>query len=98
VVPRCRRLSTSEAGADIYIDKADGCAELTAALRGLLMADQGVEFISADEAQSQRTTLSKRQLQIMAMRERGLSNREMSEDHRNPQQMRAIHQKRPIGR
>lgn len=69
-----------EAGADLYIEKAAGSAELTAALRGLLMADQGVEFTSVDEAESQGAKLSKRQVQIMAMLERGLSNREMSEE------------------
>ena len=70
-----------EAGADIYIEKAAGSAELTAALRGLLIADPAVESDMADTmAGQEESKLSTRQMQIMAMLERGMSNREMGEE------------------
>ncbi len=64
-----------EAGADTYIEKSAGSAELTAALRGLLMAGSDVE----EPAQaSNNSKLSKRQTQLIAMLDRGMSNRDIA--------------------
>lgn len=70
-----------EAGADIYIEKAAGSAELAAALRGLLMAEVNSGFGAAlsEEAEGE-TKLSKRQVQLIASLERGLSNREIADE------------------
>jgi DNA-binding NarL/FixJ family response regulator len=72
-----------EAGADIYIEKAAGSAELAAALRGLLNADLNSGFgavgTEQDGAEAE-TKLSKRQVQLMACLVRGLSNREIAEE------------------
>ncbi len=63
-----------EAGADIYIEKSVGSGELAAALRGLLQA--GTE---ADETAPAATDkLSKRQTQLIAMLDRGMSNRDIA--------------------
>lgn len=68
-----------EAGADIYIEKALGSTELTAALRGLLQADAGPESAAATDADEEsETKLSKRQVQLISMLEGGLSNREIA--------------------
>jgi DNA-binding NarL/FixJ family response regulator len=63
-----------EAGADIYIEKSAGSAELTAALRGLLSADDEREETAAVAPGK----LSKRQTQLIAMLDRGMSNREIA--------------------
>lgn len=63
-----------EAGADIYIEKSAGSTELTAALRGLLSADDERE--EATPASSGK--LSKRQTQLIAMLDKGMSNREIA--------------------
>lgn len=65
-----------EAGADIYIEKSAGSAELAAALRGLLQADDAEEAELAPAANSGK--LSKRQAQLIAMLDQGLSNREIA--------------------
>ncbi|RYZ13139.1 MAG: response regulator transcription factor [Comamonadaceae bacterium] len=64
-----------EAGADIYIEKSSGVGELTHALRGLLMAD-----VDGDEVTNAAGTskLSKRQTQLIAMLDQGLSNRDIA--------------------
>jgi DNA-binding NarL/FixJ family response regulator len=61
-----------EAGADTYIEKSASSAELTAALRGLLMADSDVEEPVA------ASKLSKRQTQLIAMLDQGMSNRDIA--------------------
>lgn len=63
-----------EAGADIYIEKSAGSAELTAALRGLLSADDEREEV----APASSGKLSKRQTQLIAMLDKGMSNREIA--------------------
>ncbi len=66
-----------EAGADTYIEKSASSAELAAALRGLLMA--GSE--EADEpALASNSKLSKRQTQLIAMLDKGMSNRDIATD------------------
>ncbi len=64
-----------EAGADIYIEKSAGSSELAAALRGLLMADSEVEEPVAAAASGK---LSKRQTQLIAMLDKGMSNRDIA--------------------
>ena len=63
-----------EAGADIYIEKSVGSNELAAALRGLLQAD-AEESVPASSGK-----LSKRQTQLIAMLDKGMSNREIATD------------------
>ena len=63
-----------EAGADIYIEKSAGSGELAAALRGLLQADAE----SDEPAPVASGKLSKRQTQLIAMLDRGLSNRDIA--------------------
>lgn len=65
-----------EAGADTYIEKSASSAELTAVLRGLLMADADVEEPAATAANSGK--LSKRQTQLIAMLDKGMSNRDIA--------------------
>ena len=65
-----------EAGADTYIEKSASSAELTAGLRGLLMADTDVEEPVATAANSGK--LSKRQTQLIAMLDKGMSNRDIA--------------------
>jgi DNA-binding NarL/FixJ family response regulator len=64
-----------EAGADIYIEKSAGSGELAAALRGLLMADSEGEEPVATAASGK---LSKRQTQLIAMLDKGMSNRDIA--------------------
>lgn len=64
-----------ESGADTYIEKSASAAELAAALRGLLLADSDSE---GDEALAASSKLSKRQTQLIAMLDRGLSNRDIA--------------------
>lgn len=64
-----------EAGADTYIEKSASSAELTAVLRGLLMADAEAEESLAASANSK---LSKRQTQLIAMLDKGMSNRDIA--------------------
>lgn len=62
-----------EAGADVYIEKSAGAAEIVNALRLMLQGDSemgGLEDI---------TRLSKRQKQLLLMLDEGLSNREIAE-------------------
>lgn len=63
-----------EAGADTYIEKSAGSAELTAALRGLLMADTEAE----EPVTASSNKLSKRQTQLIAMLDQGMSNRDIA--------------------
>lgn len=65
-----------EAGADTYIEKSASSAELTAVLRGLLMADADAEEPVAAAASSGK--LSKRQTQLIAMLDKGMSNRDIA--------------------
>jgi DNA-binding NarL/FixJ family response regulator len=63
-----------EAGADTYIEKSVGSGELAAALKGLLQADaEGDEPIPAASGK-----LSKRQTQLIAMLDKGMSNRDIA--------------------
>lgn len=64
-----------EAGADIYIEKSSGIAEIGAALRALLTADSGFEELAPTD-----NKLSKRQKQLLVMLDRGLSNREIADE------------------
>lgn len=64
-----------EAGADIYIEKSSGVGELTAALRGLLMADADGEDVVGVASPGK---LSKRQTQLIAMLDQGMSNRDIA--------------------
>ena len=67
-----------EAGADIYIEKSSGVGELTAALRGLLMAEaDGEDVLTAAESPSP-AKLSKRQTQLISMLDQGMSNRDIA--------------------
>lgn len=64
-----------DAGADIYIEKSTGAAEIGAALRALLAPDSGSEKrASIDDGK-----LSKRQKQLIIMLDQGLSNRDIAE-------------------
>jgi len=63
-----------EAGADIYIEKSAGSSELAAALRGLLMAGSDVE----EPVAASNSKLSKRQTQLIAMLDKGMSNRDIA--------------------
>jgi DNA-binding NarL/FixJ family response regulator len=67
-----------EAGADIYIEKSAGSSELAAALRGLLLAEAETEESAA--ASSSTGKLSKRQTQLIAMLDKGMSNREIANE------------------
>lgn len=62
-----------DAGADIYLDKAAGVAEISAALTALLNPDHPTS-IAGDHA----FALSNRQRQLLAMLEQGLSNRDIA--------------------
>lgn len=63
-----------DAGADIYIEKSSGAAEIGAALRALLVADSGFEELAPTD-----NKLSKRQKQLIVMLDQGLSNRDIAE-------------------
>ncbi len=63
-----------DAGADIYIEKSSGGAEIGAALRALLVADSGFEELAPTDSK-----LSKRQKQLIVMLDQGLSNRDIAE-------------------
>lgn len=63
-----------DAGADIYIEKSSGAAEIGAALRALLVADSGFEELTPTDSK-----LSKRQKQLIVMLDQGLSNRDIAE-------------------
>jgi len=67
-----------EAGADIYIEKSAGSSELAGALRGLLMA--GAESEESAAASASTGKLSKRQTQLIAMLDKGMSNREIANE------------------
>ncbi len=63
-----------DAGADIYIEKSSGAAEIGAALRALMGADSGFEELAPTDSK-----LSKRQKQLIVMLDQGLSNRDIAE-------------------
>ena len=65
-----------EAGADIYIEKSAGSAEIGNALRALLKADG--ELRRAGRPPTAK--LSKRQKQLIVMLDRGMSNREIADE------------------
>ncbi|RZI93815.1 MAG: response regulator transcription factor [Variovorax sp.] len=67
--------SCIEAGADTYIEKSASSAELTAALRGLLMA---ADPEAEEAAMASSSKLSKRQTQLIAMLDKGMSNRDIA--------------------
>ena len=62
-----------EAGADVYIEKSAGAAEIVNALRLMLQGDS--EMAGLDDV----TRLSKRQKQLLHMLDEGLSNRDIAE-------------------
>ena len=62
-----------EAGADIYIEKSSGGQEIGNALRALLSADGQFEELAPTD-----NKLSKRQTQLIAMLDKGMSNREIA--------------------
>lgn len=66
-----------EAGADTYIEKSASSAELAAALRGLLMA---ADPEAEEAAMASSGKLSKRQTQLIAMLDKGMSNRDIATD------------------
>jgi DNA-binding NarL/FixJ family response regulator len=65
-----------EAGADTYIEKSASSNELAAALRGLLMAGSEVD----EPPLASNSKLSKRQTQLIAMLDKGMSNRDIATD------------------
>jgi DNA-binding NarL/FixJ family response regulator len=84
-----------EAGADMYIDKAAGSLELAAALRGLLMADASSVFGALGAAPPDDTEagtrLTRRQVQLVASLDRGLSNREIADELRISEHTVKVH-------
>ena len=67
-----------EAGADVYIEKSAGAAEIGSALRTLLLADTQTGDLEDGELKAE-TKLSKRQKQLIVMLDEGLSNRDIAE-------------------
>ncbi|MFD1709685.1 response regulator transcription factor [Ottowia sp. GY511] len=68
------------AGADAYIEKSAGAAEITTALRSMMVIDS--QLGELDEATGELgfdTRLSKRQKQLIVMLDQGLSNREIAD-------------------
>jgi DNA-binding NarL/FixJ family response regulator len=63
-----------EAGADAYIPKSAGGAEISNALRVYLLDDPEAEPVTKPEK------LSKRQKQLLVMLDKGLSNRDIAEE------------------
>jgi DNA-binding NarL/FixJ family response regulator len=62
-----------EAGADLYLEKSAGATQISNALRSILMPDSETGTPSTEEK------LSKRQNQLLAMIDQGLSNKEIAE-------------------
>jgi DNA-binding NarL/FixJ family response regulator len=62
-----------EAGADLYIEKSSPPNDISAAIQGLLSADDNFEEMAPTD-----TKLSKRQKQLIVMLDRGLSNRDIA--------------------
>ncbi|HMS26753.1 MAG TPA: response regulator transcription factor [Burkholderiaceae bacterium] len=63
-----------EAGADVYIDKSAGPAQISALVKGLMLAEDSFE----EPVPGQK--LSKRQLQLLQLLNKGMSNKEISEE------------------
>jgi DNA-binding NarL/FixJ family response regulator len=69
-----------EAGADVYIEKTASTAEISAALRTILTPETVPgELDSGLGGLKPETRLSKRQQQLVAMLDQGLSNRDMAD-------------------
>jgi len=62
-----------EAGADLYIEKSSPPNDISAAILGLMSADDNFEEMAPTD-----TKLSKRQKQLIVMLDRGLSNRDIA--------------------
>ena len=62
-----------EAGAVLYIEKSSPPNDITAAIQGLMSADDNFEEMAPTD-----TKLSKRQKQLIVMLDRGLSNRDIA--------------------
>jgi DNA-binding NarL/FixJ family response regulator len=62
-----------EAGADLYLEKSAGATQISNALRSILTPE------SESEAAPSEEKLSKRQNQLLAMIDQGLSNKEIAE-------------------
>lgn len=67
-----------EAGADIYLEKSAGAAEIASALRGMLQVDSAFGDLDDGDGRAE-TKLSKRQKQLIVMLDEGMSNREIAE-------------------
>lgn len=63
-----------EAGADVYIDKSAGPAQISALVKGLMLAEDSFE----EPVPGQKS--SKRQLQLLQLLNKGMSNKEISEE------------------
>jgi len=64
-----------EAGADAYVEKSAGAAQIAKVLREFLVADESED----ENAPTIPDKLSKRQKQLLVMLDRGLSNRDIAE-------------------
>lgn len=64
-----------EAGADIYIEKSAGAGQIGATLKGLLLAEDSFE-----EPPAPGQKLSKRQLQLLLLLNKGMSNKDITEE------------------
>jgi DNA-binding NarL/FixJ family response regulator len=62
-----------EAGAQAFISKAAGAADISSALRAILMDDENAPGAPPEK-------LSKRQKQLLVMLDKGLSNRDIAEE------------------
>lgn len=72
----------SQAGADVYIEKSVGAAEIAATLRSMLQPDGADEMEGDGDAAAALPSdgkLSKRQKQLIVMLDEGLANRDIAE-------------------
>lgn len=69
----------SQAGADVYIEKSVGAAEITATLRSMLQPEGAEDAGDDGEPPPPEGKLSKRQKQLIVMLDEGLGNREIAE-------------------
>jgi DNA-binding NarL/FixJ family response regulator len=66
--------SSLEAGADLYLEKSSGASHLTQALRALISPDSEI-----DSRMPGSDKLSRRQRELIALLDKGLSNRELAD-------------------
>ena len=68
------------AGADLYIEKSAGAAEITSVLRSFMVADSQLGELDETSGELEfDARLSKRQKQLIVMLDQGLSNREIAD-------------------